>query len=137
VHRSLSEVSPIFDDDRYSRLVLFGGDLNTWTGWNARRDARHLARDRVVLERIRAYGLVDCLERVRPSGRLKGCTCSLGEQCTHTWTRLDPRYPRTRYQMDYLFASTALAERLVHCKALSPTEWSRFSDHSPIVATFA
>jgi exonuclease III len=38
--------------------------------------------------------------------------------------------------MDYLFASPALAERLVHCEALSPTEWSRFSDHSPIVATF-
>jgi hypothetical protein len=35
VHRSLSEVSPIFDDDRYNRLVLLGGDLNTWTGWNA------------------------------------------------------------------------------------------------------
>jgi exonuclease III len=118
-------------------LVLLGGDLNTWTGWNARREARHLARDRVVLERIRAYGLVDCLERTRPPGRLKGCACSLGEDCTHTWTRLDPRYPRTRYQMDYLFASPALAERLMRCEALSPTEWSRFSDHSPIIATFA
>ncbi len=137
VHRSLSEVSPVFDDDRYDRLVLLGGDLNTWTGWNARREARHLARDRAVLERIRAYGLVDCLERVRPPGRLEGCTCSLGEDCAHTWTRIDPRHPRIRYQMDYLFASPALADRLVHCEALSPTEWSRFSDHSPIVATFA
>jgi endonuclease/exonuclease/phosphatase family metal-dependent hydrolase len=71
-----------------------------------------------------------------PPGRLKGCTCIFGQDCIHTWTRLDPRYPRARYQMDYVFASPALAERLVHCEALSPSEWSRFSDHSPIVATF-
>lgn len=29
VHRSLSEISPIFDDARYSTHVLVGGDLNT------------------------------------------------------------------------------------------------------------
>jgi exonuclease III len=37
---------------------------------------------------------------------------------------------------DYLFVSTALAERLRRCLALNPTEWYAFSDHSPIVATF-
>lgn len=135
VHRSLSEVSPVFDDDRYNRLVLLGGDLNTWTGWDPTK-GRHFARDRAVLERILAYGLVDCLERVRSAGRLDGCPCSLGDKCTHTWTRLDPRHPHIPYQNDYLYASPALADRLVSCEALSPTEWSRFSDHSPIVATF-
>jgi hypothetical protein len=33
------------------------------------------------------------------------------------------------------FASPALAERLLRCVALDPTEWSEYSDHSPIVAT--
>jgi exonuclease III len=38
--------------------------------------------------------------------------------------------------MDYLFASVALARRLISCEALSPLEWQEFSDHAPIVATF-
>jgi endonuclease/exonuclease/phosphatase family metal-dependent hydrolase len=136
VHRSLSEVSPLFDDDRYKRSVLLGGDLNTWTGWSAPSDKAHLARDQAVLLRLEAYGLVDCLQRVRPSGRLEGCPCSLGDDCTHTHTRLDPRYPQIPYQMDYLFASPTLAERLTGCEGLPPAEWRFYSDHSPIVATF-
>lgn len=134
VHRSLSELAPVFDDVRYNQLLLLGGDLNTWTGWEA--DSPHLARDRVVLERIRAYGLVDCLEAKRPPGRLEGCPCSLGEGCTHTRTRLDPRYPGVPYQMDYLYASPALAERLASCEALSRDESPSPSDHYPIVAMF-
>lgn len=136
VHRSLSEVSPIFDDDRYNANVLMGGDLNTSTGWDPHTDGRHLARDRAVLQRIAAYGLVDCLIQERPAGALKDCRCADGDDCTHTWTRLDPRHPMIPYQMDYLFASPALVERLVGCEALSPLEWSRYSDHGPIVATF-
>lgn len=45
MHRSLSELAPMFDDSRYNRLMLLGGDLNTWTGWKA---GLHLERDRVV-----------------------------------------------------------------------------------------
>jgi endonuclease/exonuclease/phosphatase family metal-dependent hydrolase len=133
VHRSLSELAPVFDDSRYNRLLLLGGDLNTWTGWKA---GPHLERDRVVLERIRAYGLVDCLEAKRRPGRQEGCPCSLGEGCTHTRTRMDPRYPDVPYQMDYLFASPALAERLVTCEALAHDVRPSPSDHFPIAATF-
>ena len=96
----------------------------------------HLARDRVVLERIRAYDLVDCLEEKRPPGPLEGCPCSFGEGCTHSRTRLDRRHPDIPYQMDYLYASPALAERLVSCEALAYSVWPSPSDHYPIVATF-
>ena len=34
VHRSLSEISPIFSDPKYKNLVLVGGDLNTSTAWS-------------------------------------------------------------------------------------------------------
>jgi exonuclease III len=44
--------------------------------------------------------------------------------------------PKIPYQDDYLFATPAMAERLVRCEALSPNEWASHSDHSPIVATF-
>lgn len=131
VHRSLSELAPVFDDPRYSQWLLLGGDLNTWTGWEA---GPHLDRDRVVLDRIRAYGLVDCLEAKRPAGRLADCPCTLGEGCTHTRTRMDPTNPQVPYQMDYLFASRALVERLSSCEAVAHDAWP--SDHLAIVAEF-
>jgi endonuclease/exonuclease/phosphatase family metal-dependent hydrolase len=135
MHRSLSEISPIFSDPAYKDLVLVGGDLNTSTPWpdHARR-----LRDEGVLERIKAYGLIDSLKQARKPGRLENCTCVFGQDCQHTWTRVDPKQKghKTPYQMDYMFASVALARRLTSCEALSPLEWEQFSDHSPIIATF-
>jgi hypothetical protein len=135
VHRSLSELAPLLEDPRYREHVVLGGDLNTWTGWAA--GSRHLAVDRVVLDRIRVVGLVDCLEQTRDPGRLEGCPCSLGEDCMHTRTRLDPRRPDVPYQMDYLFASPAMAKRLAECAAPTDDPWPAPSDHYPIQATFA
>lgn len=134
VHRSLSEVSPLVDDSRYRAHVLIGGDLNTWSGWPASEPA--LARDINLLQRFEALGLVDCLAAKRPAGRLPDCTCTLGEDCTHTRTRLDPRAPEIPYQIDYLWASAALASRLRSCRALATSEWFAISDHAPIVAEF-
>lgn len=130
VHRSLSDISPIFTDPNYKEFVLVGGDLNTSTQWT-RPDLRE--RDQNLLERFEAYGLVDCLRRKSP-GPLDGCTCDLGVECRHAWTRFDPSHPQL--QVDYLFASSALADRLDTCAALSPLEWRAYSDHSPIIASF-
>ena len=136
VHRSLSDLTPLFEDSRYNKRVVLGGDLNTWTGWDA--GSRHFARDENVLRRIEAFGFVDCLvaslER-EGRGRLNGCTCSLGEACRHTRTRLDRNQPEIPYQMDYLFASPPLAERLLSCEAIDLGPDSP-SDHFPIRATF-
>jgi endonuclease/exonuclease/phosphatase family metal-dependent hydrolase len=134
IHRSLSEISPLIDDRRYGRHVLIGGDLNTGTQWPA-GDA-FMVRDSNVLQRFEALGLIDCLAATRPPGRLEGCPCSLGDSCTHTRTRLDPRRPHVPYQVDYLWASRALAARLVSCQALATDEWFAISDHTPIVADF-
>lgn len=137
VHRSLSELSPIFDHEPYAKRLLLGGDLNILAG---RPRGAHLDRHQVVLERIRAYGLIDCLEkdllaRKPPRGGLENCPCRQGEDCLHTWTKRDPQRPTIPYQDDYLFASRALAERLVSCEALPFSDDSP-SDHAPIVAAF-
>lgn len=137
VHRSLSELSPIFDHKDYGKRLLLGGDLNILGG---RPAGAHLDRHQVVLGRIKAYGLVDCLEKAvlerdPPRGGLPNCQCGLNDDCTHTWTKLDPKRPTIPYQDDYLFASRRLAERLGGCVALEFTEDSP-SDHAPIVATF-
>jgi len=131
VHRSLSELSPIFDHEEYGKRLLLGGDLNILAG---RPAGAHLDRHQVVLARIKAYGLTDCLERERPHGPLENCPCGLDEDCIHTWTKLDSERPTIPYQDDYLFASHAVDD-LESCKALPFTEHSP-SDHTPIVATF-
>jgi len=133
VHRSLSEISPLMDDPRYRNLVIIGGDLNTGTQWQNRSLKR---RDRGVLERFEALGLVDCLRLKRPKGRLADCQCTDGEVCEHVRTRKDGGHPNVPYQTDYLFASKKMAGRLVHCETLATDEWFAVSDHAPIVADF-
>ena len=138
VHRSLSELSPIFDHKTYGKHLLLGGDLNILA--NPRRNDPLRDRHLVILARIKAYGLVDCLEkavreRTPPRGGLPNCPCRLGDGCTHTWTKRDPKRPTIPHQDDYLFASRALADRLEACEALPFTADSP-SDHAPIVATF-
>ncbi len=58
VHRSLSELSPIFDHPAYGKRLLLGGDLNILA--NPRPNAPVRERHLLVLARIRAYGLIDC-----------------------------------------------------------------------------
>lgn len=142
MHRSLSEISPIFSDPNYRNLVLLGGDFNISTGF---ADPTAREQSRIVLERIKAYGLVDCLSEWRKRKelpRMAGCRCD-DDDC-HTLTRLTPNKPgaelpwrkRTSPQVDYLFASNALAHRLSEVVELPPEEWERYSDHSPIIAKF-
>jgi hypothetical protein len=138
VHRSLSELAPLFEDPRYNKLLLLGGDLNILA--NPRPNDPTRERHLLVLARIKAYGLVDCLEKAvlgrnPPRGGLKGCSCRLAGGCTHVWTHRHGQ-SQTPYQDDYLFASRSLAEKLLTCEAPSPLEWSEFSDHSPILASF-
>jgi len=132
VHRSLSELSPIFEDERYGRLLLMGGDLNTLA--RAGLGSRRLAKDEGVLNRItEGFGLVDLLKRtIRGSARgpLERCGCGYGTACEHTWTHVHGDDPTTKFQDDYLFASAALADRLGACEVLPFTE---ASDHAPLV----
>jgi exonuclease III len=135
VHRSLSELSPVLDDPRYREMVIVGGDLNTGTQW-PKREQSFNARDRNVLDRFTALGLVDCIRAKRAPGRLNGCLCLEGNDCAHVRTRKDPKHPDVPYQTDYLFASPKLASALVSCEVLASDEWFAISDHAPIVADF-
>jgi hypothetical protein len=133
VHRSLSEMAPVFDHPEYGKYLLLGGDLNILS--NPRPSDRARARHQNVLDRVAAYGLVDCLEAKRPWIALPGCPCGKGRGwCRHTWTKC-VKGKDVAYQDDYLFASPRLAKRLETCVALAFTDDSP-SDHTPIVATF-
>jgi exonuclease III len=137
VHRSLSDLEPIFEDLDYNQLLLLGGDLNIFANPRPKDPARD--RHLLVLKRIKAYGLVDLFERdqrqqqdqIEPDGE---CPCG-DKSCTHVWTfrSRDKRRARIRYQDDHVFASRALADRLKSCESLG---FNDASDHAPILATF-
>jgi endonuclease/exonuclease/phosphatase family metal-dependent hydrolase len=142
MHTSLSEISPIFSDPAHKDLVLLGGDFNTSTAVEIGQE-----RHRLVLDRIEAYGMHDCLKEWRSDkrmGPLPGCPCNEPATCAHTLTRLYPdesakQVPwleRIAPQVDYLFASTGLANRVEEVVDISPEEWESSSDHRPIVVTF-
>ena len=143
MHRSLSDVSAAFSDPTYRDLVILGGDFNIGTSLEG---AELRERSRVVLDRIRAYDLRDCLAAWREKEnlpRLAQCPCG-DNPCRHTLTRLIPRIAgdttpwqeRTPYQVDYLFASNPLADRLEGVIETSPDEWERYSDHAPLIVRF-
>lgn len=137
VHRSLSELSPIFDRKPHAKNLVIGGDLNILPT-PPRSDG--LDRSQVVMERIRAYGLEDCLQKARPPGpgpEAEWCTCGMGEECTHTRTFFWPDRPEVPYQDDYLFATKNLVKghHLVSCEVL-PVDANSPSDHAPVVAVF-
>lgn len=137
VHRALSELSPLFDHKTYGGYLLLGGDLNILANPRPNDPAR--SRHLAVLSRIKAYGLVDCLEKAllardRPRGGLPDCPCELGDACTHTWTKR-VEGSSVPYQDDYLFASLKLADCLTDCRALPFTD-ENLSDHAPIIGTF-
>ena len=104
------------------------------------------SKGRIVLERIEAYGLQDCLAIWRERGNLppmSGCRCE-DTPCRHTLTRLTPNTAgsdlpldqRDPVQVDYLFASKAVANRLEEVIEIASSEWELYSDHSPIVVKF-
>jgi hypothetical protein len=137
VHRSLSDLEPLFEDVNYNKLLLLGGDLNIFANASPVDPARN--RHRLVLDRISSYGLRDLFERdaeVRnTSGKsLANCPCGTPD-CTHVWTfrSRKKKLADIPYQDDHAFASLALAERLKSCESAG---FNDASDHAPILATF-
>lgn len=134
VHRSLSELSPIFDHEDYNKFVVLGGDLNIYA--NPGPQTPYRRRMIAVVDRINAYGLTDCLTGLRPE-RLDGlvdCLCGDAECKTHWRTfRRSSEAPGKAIQEDYLFASEAMISHPYECEALG---FDHDSDHAPIQATF-
>lgn len=132
VHRVLSDLTPLLDSRLGKRLIL-GGDLNCST----QLKPPHRERHRDLFSRFAGLGLVDLLALPGDDrGRLDGCPCA-DSPCRHVQTHRHPR-SEVPWQDDYLFATKAMADRLVRCEAIDhgdPDPWA-FSDHCPIAAEF-
>jgi hypothetical protein len=137
LHRSLSELSPVFDPEDLSKYLVLGGDFNVLPEPRGER----MTRGQVVMERTRAYGLEDCFQLTSPGPgeEAEHCTCKQPDTCTHRRTFIRKgKFEHVPYQDDYLFASSGLTGngRLKDCKVLSVHDFYPGSDHAPVVAQF-
>jgi exonuclease III len=117
LQRSLSDLTPLLDTRRNGgRRVVLAGDLNATPQYSDKYDARH---QELVIERIGAFGLVDCLREAH------------GDYVT--------TFRRTRgavtveYQDDWMFRTPNLV--LLSCVVVGDA-MGPYSDHAPIVAEF-
>jgi exonuclease III len=132
MHRILSDLTPLLDGKNGRRVVL-GGDFSCTT----QLGPPHRERHRNVFDRVRSLGFVDLLAQTRRRRpRLRGCPCGASD-CSHVQTHKGKR-GKVPWQYDYLYATKALADRLVLCRPLGggkPDPWA-LSDHCPVVADF-
>jgi hypothetical protein len=136
VNRQLSDLAPLFDDPLYEKKIVMGGDFNITTQWTGPQ-ARYATWQAITFDRIKALGLVDCLDIFRPPGPLEGCGCRDGAQCRHIQTQRH-RSSRRPWQNDYLFASAALTSgrTLTQAYVYDSDVVRALGDHMPLVADF-
>jgi hypothetical protein len=144
VLHAVADIMPLFDDPSVTRHVILGGDLNIHTHDERLRD-RH--RSAAILAVIEAIGFTNLLRDARSRGLLfEGqrdptlpCPCD-GTDCYHVSTHKHGRHaPGEMANNDYLYASPALAERLMKLEVRNgdaDLAWSH-SDHCPLVVDFA
>jgi endonuclease/exonuclease/phosphatase family metal-dependent hydrolase len=135
VNRQLSDLTPLFDDPAHEKRLILGGDLNITTQWTGSQK-RYGVWEAVTLNRIAAFGLVDCLNLHRSPGILQGCGCREGDQCRHIQTQRHSRSKRP-WQNDYIFASAALIPNLSHAHVHDSGDIRTLGDHMPLVADFS
>jgi exonuclease III len=135
VHRILSDLTDVLAQSR-KRPVVVAGDFNLTTQLE-RVGQNHRAADgaRAAFDRLRAWGLSDCLVHTRAGrSRLAGCVCADGDACSHVQTyRHGNRSDSHPVQLDYAFASTTLLPTIVGCRAVHDDAAWALSDHCPIV----
>lgn len=116
------DLAPLF---RARKHVLFAGDLNAWPP--------------EVRPRLAELPLVDLIEQTagsRPPN--DNCACQDPKPTAHIWTHANKANPTKEQQVDYLFATPTLADRLTALQggpADFPDIWE-WSDHAPLVAEF-
>jgi exonuclease III len=134
VNTQLSDLVPLFDDPEHKGSIILGGDFNITTQWTGSQ-ARYRDWEATTFQRVKAFGLADCLELHRPPGPLAGCNCLDGPDCRHIQTQRHSSSKRP-WQNDYLFASNALIGKLRRAYVHDSEAIRDLGDHMPLVAEF-
>jgi len=106
------------------RQIVIGGDFNIavshWPGSERKVSKKELAIQARLAEE---FGLINCWQEANPDR-------PLAQTLRWTGNRAIP------YHCDGLFVPKAWKTRLQSCHVLDGDEWTRLSDHNPVVATF-
>ena len=106
--------------------LILGGDFNVAVGRRPAGDPCPFSRgERELLDRIEGeLDLVSCWQTANPGRRLAQ---------TLRWCR----NPSTPYHCDGIFVPRAWSSRLVSCRVVRGSRWTRLSDHNPVVVELA
>jgi endonuclease/exonuclease/phosphatase family metal-dependent hydrolase len=116
VQRTLSDLTPVLDVPRSRTHVIMAGDLNVSPQIPAPDMGAHIA----ILDRISAFGLVDCLAATHD-----------GLVRTYRHRNQPTSKP---WQLDWVFAAPKL--KLLSCEPLDDEKAWALSDHCPVLAEF-
>jgi len=114
LHRYISDLTPILKDRR--RNIVIGGDWNADIQLDG-RNGNTANANRLFFERLKDYGLQDCL-------------ASSVEYPVQTHRHnSDVDFP---WQLDYIYASSAIANRITDARVIDTPQIREISDHNPI-----
>ena len=112
LHHIFSDLTVLLAHSRYK---LVGGDFNAGLLWDKEYNT---TTHKILFDRVEAFGLSNCHRRFH-------------EQEVQTF-----RNKRGKpWQLDHLFISYRLANKLTSCDVIDRESLYTFSDHNPIVAT--
>ena len=121
LHRSLSDLTPLFQTKAGRDWTLIGGDFNASTQCDElmpsyKGDRAH----HIFFERLMNFGLADCLKKFH-EGHIR---------------TLRHKNSDVHWHNDYLFVGKSLYDRCVSCEVIDDPQLYEVSDHNPIIAEF-
>ena len=118
LHRSLSDLTPIFQKKSLRDCLLIGGDFNADTELDKRQGGKSHS---IFFERLRDFKLYDCCKKFN----------------TERVRTLRHKNSVVEWQNDYLFAGKKIYDKCISCKVIDDESLYDISDHNPILAEFS
>jgi exonuclease III len=113
MHHIISDITPLVVSNR-NRLIILAGDFNVTEQWDfTHNDPAH----KLVFDRLNDLGLINCTKDF------------FGD---YVQTHIDERNPQNTYQLDYIYMSPLLYDKIIACRIHSKMSIGEASDHLPI-----
>jgi len=123
LHRILSDLTfPLVRANSKKHYVVLGGDFNMHVSFDETYNSKDFCsrEHRLVFERIEDFGMVECVKKFYPN---------------NVRTYRHTTKTRIPLQIDYLYVSKNLEEKIKSCTVLENEEVVSLSDHNPILIT--
>lgn len=115
LHRIFSDLTLLLEGKMGKRDIILGGDFNASVQFDEQQKGES---HRILFDRVKNFGLIDCLAKFH-------------HQPIQTYRH---KKGNTPWQIDYLFLTKRLEDKLEKCYVTEDPIVSALSDHNPIVA---